>query len=76
MNAINEHDAPPGCIAVAPEKLVDGAGSCAGCCYDSWDGNGCLLDIAISVRHHPCWAEGRYDKMDVIFLKEYVEDDE
>ena len=75
MNTIDEHDAPPGCIAVAPEKFVDGAGSCAGCCYDSGNGDGCLLDIAISVRYYACWAEGRDDKQDVIF-KECVEDDE
>ena len=75
MNTINERDAPPGCIAVAPEKFVDGAGSCAGCCYDSWNGNGCLLDMTSSVMYSPCWAEWRDDHTDVIF-KECVEDDE
>ena len=75
MNTINERNAPPGCIAVTPEQFVDGAGSCTGCCYDSLNGNGCLLDIAISVRYFPCWAEGRPDKTDVIF-KEHVEEDD
>ena len=75
MNTINERDAPPGCIAVMPEEFADGAGSCTGCCYDSLNGNECLLDIAISVRYYPCWTEGRDDHTDVIF-KECVEDDE
>ena len=75
MNTINERNALPGYIAVLPEQFVDVAGDCAGCCYDSWDGDGCLLDIAISVRYYPCWAEGRNDHTDVIY-KEYVEDDE
>ena len=75
MNTIDERNSPPGCIAVLPEQFVDGAGSCAGCCYDSGNGNECLLDIVISVRYSPCWAEGRPDKTDVIF-KECVEDDE
>ena len=75
MNTINERDAPPGCIAVLPKQFVDGAGSCAGCYYDAGDGNGCLLDIAISVRYYACWAEGRLDKMDVIF-KEHVEEED
>ena len=76
MNAINEHDAPPGCIAVAPEQFADGAGSCAGCCCDSGNGDGCLLDIAISVMYYPCWAEGRNDGKDVIFNKFVEEDDD
>ena len=75
MNTINEHDAPPGCIAVLPEQFVDGAGSCAGCCYDSWNGNECLLDMTSSALYYPCWAEGRDDHTDVIF-KECVEEDE
>ena len=75
MNTINERDAPPGCIAVAPEQFVDGAGDCAGCYYDSLNGDGCLLDMTSSVRYSPCWAEGRDDHTDVIF-KECVEDDE
>ena len=75
MNTVNERDAPPGCIAVHPEQFADGAGSCTGCCYDSGNDNGCLLDIASSVRYSPCWAEGRPDNTDVIF-KEGVEDDE
>ena len=75
MNTIDERNAPPGCIAVMPEQFVDGAGSCTGCCYDSLNGNGCLLDIASSVRYFPCWAEGRDDHTDVIF-KEHVEEDD
>ena len=75
MNTINERNAPPGCIAVMPEQFADGAWSCTGCCYDSLNDNGCLLDIAISVRYYACWAEGRPDNTDVIF-KECVEDDE
>ena len=75
MNNINERNAPPGCIAVTPEQFVDGAGSCAGCCYDSGNGDGCLLDMTSSVMYYPCWAEGRDDHTDVIF-KECVEDDE
>ena len=75
MNTINEHDAPPGCIAVLPEQFVDGAGSCAGCCYDSGNGDGCLLDMTSSVMYSPCWAEGCHDKMDVVF-KECVEEDD
>ena len=75
MNAIDERNAPPGCIAALPEQFTDGAGSCAGCCYDFGNDNGCLLDIASSVRYSACWAEGRDDGKDVIF-KECVEDDE
>ena len=75
MSTIDEHDAPPGCIAVMPEQFADGAGSCVGCHYDSLNGNGCLLDIAISVRYFPCWAEGRNDHTDVIF-NEYVEEED
>ena len=75
MSTIDKYNATPGCIAVSPEKFVDGVGDCTGCCYDSGDDNGCLLDIASSVRYSPCWAEGRLDKMDVIF-KEHVEEDD
>ena len=66
---------PTGGIAVTPEQFADGAGSCAGCCYDSGDDNGCLLDIASSVLYSSCWAEGREDKTDVIF-KEHVEEED
>ena len=76
MNTINERNAPPGCIAVLPEQFVDGAGSCTGCCYDSLNGNECLLYIAISVRYYACWAEGRDDGKDVIFNKFVEEDDD
>ena len=75
MSTIDERNAPPGCIAVMPEQFVDVAGSCAGCCYDSGDDNGCLLEIASSVMYSPCWAEGREDGKDVIF-KEHVEEDD
>lgn len=75
MNTVNERDAPPGCIAVSPEQFADGAGSCAGCCYDSGNDNGCLLDMTSSVRYSPCWAEGREDNTDVIF-KEHVEEED
>ena len=75
MNTINERDAPPGCIAVMPEQFVDGAGDCAGCYYNSGNGDGCLLDIAISVRYYACWAEGRNDGEDVIF-KELLEEED
>ena len=75
MNTIDERNAPPGCIAVAPEQFADGAGRCTGCCYDSGNGDGCLLDMTSSVRYYACWAEGRLDNMDVIF-KEHVEEDD
>ena len=71
MSKIDKYEAPPGCIAVEPEQFVDGAGSCAGCCYDSWDDNGCLLDMTSSVRYSPCWAEGRPDGRDVIFKESF-----
>lgn len=73
MSKIDKYNAPPGCIAVEPDQFVDGAGSCAGCCYDSGDGNECLLVMTSSARYSPCWAERRPDKMDVIF-KECVEE--
>ena len=75
MSTIDKYNAPPGCIAVHPEQFTDGAGSCTGCCYDSGNDNGCLLDIASSVRYSPCWAEGREDNTDVIF-KEHVEEED
>ena len=75
MSKIDKYNAPQGYIAVEPEQFADGAGSCAGCCYDSGDDNGCLLDMTSSVMYYPCWAEGRQDCCDVIF-KECVEDDE
>ena len=75
MSTIDKYNAPPGYIAVTPEQFADGAGSCAGCCYDSRDDNGCLLDMASSVMYTPCWAEGREDGKDVIF-KEHVEEDD
>ena len=74
MSTIDKYNAPPGCIAVTPWQFVDGAGSCTGCCYDSWDDNGCLLEIASSFVYSPCWAEGREDGKDVIF-KKHVEED-
>ena len=74
MSTIDKYNATPGCIAVTPGQFVDGAGSCTGCCYDSWDDNGCLLEIASSFVYSPCWAEGREDGKDVIF-KKHVEED-
>ena len=74
MSTIDKYNAAPGCIAVTPGQFVDGAGSCTGCCYDSWDDNGCLLEIASSFVYSPCWAEGREDGKDVIF-KKHVEED-
>ena len=75
MSAIDKYNAPLGCIAVHPEQFTDGVGGCAGCCYDSVNDDGCLLDMNNSVRYSPCWAEGREDGKDVVF-KECVEDDE
>ena len=76
MSKIDKYNAPLGCIAVSPEESsLDGIGECTGCCFDSGDDSGCLLDMTSSVRYSPCWAEGRPDKMDVIF-KECGEDDE
>lgn len=74
MSTVDKYNAPPGCIAVPSEQFADGAGSCAGCRYDSGDDNGCLLDMTSSVRYSPCWAEGRKDEHDVIF-KEHVEEE-
>ena len=67
MNTIDKYNAPPGCIAVTPERFADGAGDCAGCYYDAGDGNGCMIDMASRVQYYPCWAEGREDGKDVIF---------
>ena len=65
---INEKDAPVGYIAVAPEEYSsDGIGECSGCCFDSGDGMGCVLDMQHAYGSTPCWAEGREDKQDVIF---------
>ena len=76
MSEIDKYNAPRGYVAVSPEESsLDGIGECTGCCFDSGDDSGCLLDMTSSVRYSPCWAEGRPDKMDVIF-KECVEDDE
>ena len=77
MSKIDKYQAPPGCIAVSQDKFShDGIGECSGCCFDSGDDNGCLLDMTSSVRYSPCWAEGRPDKMDVIFKERVEEDDE
>ena len=74
MITVDTYNAPRGCIAVSPEESsLDGIGECTGCCFDSGDNSGCLLDMTSSVRYYPCWAEGRPDKMDVIF-KECVEE--
>ena len=67
MSKIDKSNAPRGCIAVAPDDLSHGGiGECSGCCFDSGDDLGCMLDM----QHYyvpPCWAEGRDDGRDVIF---------
>ena len=76
MSTIDKYNAPRGCVAVSPDKFShDDIGECSGCCFDSVDDNGCLLDIASSVMYFPCWAEGREDNTDVIF-KEHVEEED
>ena len=48
---------------------LDDIGECNGCCFDSVDDRGCVIDM----QHDyvpPCWAEGREDKQDVIFKRE------
>ncbi len=70
MNTIDEYQAPRGCIAVAPEEFShDGIGECSGCCFDSGDDRGCVLDMQHDYTSAPCWAEGREDNQDVIFKR-------
>ena len=70
MSTIDKYNAPRGCVAVSPNEFShDGIGECSGCCFDSGDDLRCMLDM----QHyyvHPCWAEGREDKQDVIFKRE------
>ena len=76
MSTVDTYNAPRGYIAVIPNEYSrDGIGECTGCCFDSVDDLGCLLDMTSSVRYSPCWAEGRDDHTDVIF-KECVEEDD
>ena len=67
MSKIDKYNAPRGCVAVAPEGFShDGIGECNGCCFDSGDDRGCVLDMQHDYVF-PCWAEGRADEHDVIF---------
>ena len=76
MSEIDKYNAPRGYVAVSPEESsLDGIGECTGCCFDSVDDSGCVLDMASSVMYSPCWAEGRDDHTDIIF-KEFVEEDD
>ena len=71
MSKIDKYNAPRGCIAVTPDKFFhDGIGECFGCCFDSGDDRGCMLDLQHDYVSTPCWAEGRKDKQDVIFKRE------
>ena len=70
MSKIDTYNAPRGYVAVAPDAIShDGIGECNGCCFDSGDDRGCVIDM----QHDyvpPCWAEGRNDGRDVIFKRE------
>jgi hypothetical protein len=71
MSKIDKYNAPRNCIAVVPEELShDGIGGCSGCCFDSGDDGGCMLDMQHDYASSPCWAEGREDRQDVIFKRE------
>ena len=71
MNTIDKYNAPRGCIAVASEEFSnDGIGECGGCCFDSGDDLGCMLDMQHDYESSPCWAEGRADEHDVIFKRD------
>ena len=68
MNIIDKYNAPRGCVAVAPEEFSrEGIGECSGCCFDSGDDRGCVLDMQQDAVSTPCWSEGREDEQDVIF---------
>ena len=70
MSTIDKYNAPRGCAAVAPEEFShDGIGECGGCCFDSGDDMGCVLDMQHDYVSSPCWAEGRTDEHDVIFKR-------
>ena len=71
MSKIDKYNAPRGCIAVFPEgHSLDGIGECTGCCFDSEDDMGCLLDMQHDYVSTPCWAEGREDNQDVVFKRD------
>ena len=71
MSTIDKYNAPRGHVAVAPEEYSrDGIGECSGCCFDSGDDMGCVLDMQHDYVSAPCWAEGRTDKQDVIFKRD------
>ena len=71
MSTIDKYNAPRGCVAVSPEESsLDGIGECSGCCFDSGDDLGCMLDMQHYYTTTPCWAEGRKDKQDVIFKRD------
>ena len=71
MSTIDTYNAPLGCIAVSPDDFShDGIGECSGCCFDSGDDRGCVLDLQHDYVSTPCWAEGRDDGRDVIFKRE------
>ena len=71
MSKIDTYNAPRGCIAVIPEEYSrDGIGECTGCCFDSSDDSGCMLDMQHDYVSAPCWAEGRADEQDVIFKRD------
>ena len=71
MSTIDKYNAPRGCVAVSPEESsLDGIDECSGCCFDSGDDLGCMLDMQHYYTTTPCWAEGRKDKQDVIFKRD------
>ena len=71
MSKIDKYNAPRGCIAATPEgHSLDGIGECTGCCFDSEDDMGCLLDMQHDYVSSPCWAEGREDNQDVVFKRD------
>ena len=71
MSKIDKYNAPLGYVAVAPEEFShDGIGECRGCCFDSGDDIGCMIDMQHDYVSTPCWAEGRADEHDVIFNRD------
>ena len=71
MNTIDKYQAPRGCVAVSPDEFsCEGIGECSGCCFDSGDDLGCMLDMQHDYVSAPCWAEGRADHQDVIFKRD------
>ena len=70
MSKIDKYNAPRGCFAVSPSEFShDGIGGCGGCCFDSGDDGGCMLDMQHDYVSAPCWGEGREDEHDVIFKR-------